>query len=235
MLQTNLIRSDERPAFNALSSGTTVLTNTQEASPTELLVPTPTLVFSFKSTGVLAYAGSVVAPPARHKSLDTASSVTASEIGSGADGAASASGDIKAEYSDRPESAPKTEAAIEGPIWAGAIEQPPASTQTDVSEIHLSIDSLPHLELIEAFPVTVTQLGDKLFTATIEALRLSGTSSTLGEALVTVKEEIVTLYDRLSKTSRLDDDEINNLKYLQSHIITGDKSSVSHENHGSRF
>ena len=75
MLRTYRIRSDERCAFSVFSSGTTVWTNTDEASPMELRVPTPTLVFGVKSTGVIAYAGSLVA--ASPKRLNQASRTAA--------------------------------------------------------------------------------------------------------------------------------------------------------------
>jgi hypothetical protein len=221
MLRTHLIRSDERSAFSVLSSGATVWTNTKEASPTELLVPTPTLMFGVKSTGVIAYAGSIVAPPTSPKPFEAASEAAATKAGSGAPpkakGMSSASDGDKADLADGRGSSPAAEPAAQPPIWAQAIERLP-TPQADSSKIYLSIDSLPHHELIETFPVTVAQLGDKLFTATVEALRLSGTSSTLGEALVTVKEEIEALYERLIKNNRLDSEERGDLKYLQSHI-----------------
>lgn len=235
MLRTHLNRSNEQTTCSVFfSSAATVWTNTKEASATEQLVPTPTLAFGAKRTGAMAYAGSIGAPPARSKPSGTTSAAAATAAESIADGAASASGAGKTDFADKPVSAPTIDAGAHEPIGALAKELLPAA-ETDSSKIHLSIDSLPNLKLIEAFPVTVTQLGDKLFTATVEALRLSGTSSTLGDALVTVKEEIVNLYDRLSKITRLDDDEKKDLKYLQSHIIPEIKLSSPQGQHKRRF
>lgn len=195
-------------------------TNTKDASPTEMLVPTPMLLFGVKSTGVIAYAGSIAVPPPSLKPFDAGFGKAATEAEPAPpepEGTPSASEDDRAVLADGLRSAAASELAEQRPIWAQAVEQLP-SPQAESSKIYLSIDSLPHLELVETFPVTVAQLGDKLFTATIEDLRLSGTSSTLGEALVTVKEEIEALYERLIKNNRLDTEEKNDLKYLQSHI-----------------
>ena len=81
------------------------------------------------------------------------------------------------------------------------------------------IDSLPRHQLIETIPVTVDALGDKVFTATIGILNLSGTGNTLGEALLVVKEQVDILYDTLMNTSDPSEDEKLFLKYLQSRIV----------------
>jgi len=90
--------------------------------------------------------------------------------------------------------------------------------------IELTIDSLPHRELTQAIPVTVNPLGERLFTATVEALRLSGTGDTLTDALLTVKEQIEQMYDKLSKSTGLDEIEEDHLWYLRSHIKSNEES-----------
>jgi len=218
MLRTFLIRSDERSAFSVLSSGTTVWTNTKETSPTETQVPTPTLMFGVKSTRVIASVQSIVAPRASLKASDSASGEATTEAASRgsseADGTPSASDDGEAGF---PKDRPATSLAAPRPIPSPVIEKRP-TRQAEASKIDLTIDSLPNLELIETIPITIVQLGDKLFTATVNALRLSGTGSTLSESVVTVKEERVDLYERLTKRQKLDEQEKNDLQYLQSHI-----------------
>ena len=224
MLRTFLIRSDLRPVFGVLSSGAMVWTNTKEASPTELLVPTPALVFGVKSTGVAAFGGSALAACANPTSPAPAKAASEAEPAeaSGAHKMPEALvGDVKEGTAERNPS-PSSEPAAQTPLWAEALEQPPADAAAP--KIHLSIDSLPHLQLIEAFPVTVAQMGDKLYTATTDVLGLSGTSATLTEALVTVKEEIETLYERLIKSTQLDADEKRDLQYLQAHVKSPERS-----------
>jgi hypothetical protein len=109
------------------------------------------------------------------------------------------------------------ESAAQSPAWAPETERPP-SPEADTSTIDLSIDSLPHLQLVEPIPVKVTHMGDTLYTATVDAIRLSGTSTTMGGALVTVKEEIESLFGRLTKSTRLHADEESDLQYLLAHI-----------------
>src|SRR5258708_29660250 len=96
--------------------------------------------------------------------------------------------------------------------------EPEPQAPGETHRIELIIDSLPRHQLIETIPVTVESLGDKVFTATVGPLNLTGTSSTLGEALIIVKDQIEIIYDHLTKTTKLDDDEKKHLKYLQSHI-----------------
>jgi len=101
-------------------------------------------------------------------------------------------------------------------------EQPPLSSGADQHAIELSIESLPHLQLIQAIPVTVNPLGKKLFTATVEALNLSGTGDTLSDALITVKEQIELTYQRLIKLTGLDEMEKEYLNYLRLYIKSSD-------------
>lgn len=231
MLRTYLIRSDLRPVFSSVSSGTAVWTNTKEATPTEILVPTPTLTFGVKSTGVVASARSITAPAAVTAPSEPAASEAASEAEAAERPDAQTMLGVPVhrvrEVTEESGSPPVMEPAAQPPVWAQLIEQPPDDAAAP--KIHLNIDALPHLELIEAFPVTVKQLGDNLFTATVHALRLTGTSTTSTEALVTVKEEIETMYERLTRSTRLDADEKRDLQYLQSRI----KSSVQARVHKS--
>jgi len=235
MLRTNLIRSDLRPVFSTLSSGAMVWTNTKEASPTKLLVPTPTLVFGVRKTGMAAFTGSMPAS----RPIQTPSEAVPGETASiakpkgpaGAEKTPSASVDDKAEFTDEGGLPAATEPARYLPAETPAIEpllapeaEVPSQSKTETPKIYLSIDSLPHLQLIEAIPVTVVELGDKLFTATVDALTLSATGDTLSDALVTVKEEIEVLHERLSKSRELDDDEKRYLQYLQSHIKSSEQS-----------
>ena len=102
-----------------------------------------------------------------------------------------------------------------------------ASQSAGSHTIELSIDSLPHFQLIEPIPVTINSLGDRLFTATVADLRLSGTGDTLGDALVIVKEQLESLYERLARGTDLSNDENSDLQYLHSHIKSAGEPSRS--------
>ena len=109
---------------------------------------------------------------------------------------------------------------VSDPVDSEPAIRPEADGQSsvDAHRIELIIDSLTRHELIEPIPVTVESLGDTVFTATVHSLNLTGTGNTLGDALIIVKDQLEILYERLSKTTSLDDDEKKYLKYLQSHI-----------------
>jgi hypothetical protein len=109
-----------------------------------------------------------------------------------------------------------------------AVAEPESPSSPEAHRIELIIDSLPRQQLIETIPVTVESLGDKVFTAKVHQLNLAGTGNTLGDALITVKEQIEILYEQLSKTSELDGDEKKYLQYLQSHIKDSESGASKH-------
>jgi hypothetical protein len=122
--------------------------------------------------------------------------------------------------------AAKPEADVAEEVLPELLSPEPLATE-GAHQIQLIIDSLPQHKLIETIPVTVEALGNKVFTATISALNLTGTGNTLGDTLLIVKDQVDLLYDRLVKLPRLRDDEKEHLKFLQSHI---DGSSFSDDN-----
>jgi hypothetical protein len=215
MLRTHLLRSDLRGSSVVRSSGAVVWTNTKDASPTAMLVPMPMLMFDLKSSGSITFAGSMPVqrvlrkspenpPPAQSNDRDTEAVPVAD--------------DVPSEPVVAPPEAPETneppQASEPEPQLPTEADQPSA----EAHRIELIIDSLPRHELIEAIPVTVESLGDQVFTATVHALDLTGTGNSLGDALITVKEQIEIQYGKLSKATGLDSDEKRYLTFLQSHI-----------------
>jgi hypothetical protein len=236
MLRTHLIRSDLRPVSNSLSSGGVFWTNTQAASPTEILIPSPTLVFELKSSSPAAFAGPMRAQPV----IPEPPSASRPAAGSDAEAvllpvaeelpsdplpteAQLPDGSEPAE-ADEPGAHPSAEIHRESEPPAIPEAEPEQQLAAEAHRIELTIDSLPELELIEAIPVTVVSLGDKLFTATVMAIGLSGTGDTIGDALVTVKEQILVQYKQLTRMTIRDEDEEEHFQYLNSHI----KGSVDH-------
>ena len=228
MLRTNLVRSDLRATSVVRSTGEAVWTNTKDASPTSMLVPMPMLMFDLKSAGSITFSGATPfqhplrksvedREPARGNDWGTEAMPVVAELPSMPVAVPEAPG--MSELSQAPE--PEAEAPAEKHQANGepskALEPKPEPS-AETHRIELIIDSLPRHELVEAISVTVDSLGDKVFTATVHALDLTGTGNSLGDALIIVKEQIEILYDRLVKAAALDTNEKNYLNYLQSHI-----------------
>jgi hypothetical protein len=220
VLRAQLARSDLRPVTSTLTSGGVFWTNTKETSLTHQVVPMPAFMFSVKGSGALAVAGSGPAPlaaakppvtlPAKAPEVadvpidDTPEPAEPSERFPTLDHGALSAAETREETNGASLPAPET-------TWQ--------SNETS-GNISLSIDSLPNLQLTEAIPVLVVQLGDNLFTATVDAVRVTGTGDTLSDALIDVKEHIEILYEKLIKNTRLDEDEKEHLQYLQAHILS---------------
>lgn len=236
MLRTHQVRSDRQATLVTRSSGAAVWTNTKEASPTTMVVPMSMLMFNLNSTGSMTF-GSRPVQRATPKSPEVPLPPPVSDTGT-------ALVTLLEELPDEPEAVlpevPDVGEALEAPereplstADRGQVErEPPTATKAEpgssveTHRIELIIDRLTRHELIETIPVTVESLGDKVFTATVGALNLTGTGNTLGDALLIVKDQLEILYEKLSKTTNRDSDEEKQLKYLQSHI-RGSSSSDS--------
>jgi hypothetical protein len=256
VLRTNQFTSNLRTVSRTRSIDAAVWTNTREASPTEMRVPMPTLVFGLSSTGATTFAGSIPArlpilrKPAEHpagvEAPDVARQLSAyeAEVRDPRDSivADKLPGSLLPEEILPPSSDPEQQAFAKSNLDHRATDplaaEVPASSQPHSAErietkpkpgadhppIELTIDSLPHLQLIHAIPVTVNPLGEKLFTATVEALNLSGTGDTLSDALIVAKEQIELTYHRLIKLTGPDELEEYHLQYLKSCIKSPDDS-----------
>jgi len=224
MLRTNLLRSDLRASSVVRSSGGIVWTNTKDASPTAMLVPMPMLMFDLKSSGSITFAGSMPV----QRTLQKPENPPPAQTNDWGTGAVLVVDDVPT----RPAVASPEALETSGlPQAAESEPQLPAETDQPSAETHrieLIIDSLPRHELIEAIPVTVESLGDQVFTATVNALDLTGTGNSLGDALITVKEQIEIQYGKLSKATGLDSDEKRHLTFLQSHIKSSPSDNTRH-------
>jgi hypothetical protein len=94
-----------------------------------------------------------------------------------------------------------------------AEENEPAAPTTE-----LIIDSLPHHQLIEPIPVTIDLVGDALCTASVRDLDISATGSSIGDALLLLKEQIEFVYDGLSGRRHLSNDQKAVLQTLHTYI-----------------
>ncbi len=85
--------------------------------------------------------------------------------------------------------------------------------------IELIIDSLPHHTLIEPIPVVIVPLGDKVFTASVLNNSIHATGTSIGEALLVLKEQIEEIYADLNKRlAHLDAEQKETLQLLHTYI-----------------
>jgi hypothetical protein len=184
-------------------------------------------MFDFKSAGSMSF-GSVAVQRGIPKFSESPPSARGNDWGAGARPFAESPSEPvvalpevpdtnEAPEARTPELYPTAEADQDNREPPMALEtEPPPSAETH--QLELSIDSLPRHELIDPIPVTVDSLGDQVFTVTVHALDLTGTGNSLGDALITVKEQIEIIFVKLSSAKELDDDEKKHLTYLRSHI-----------------
>lgn len=85
--------------------------------------------------------------------------------------------------------------------------------------IELIIDLLPHHTLIEPIPVVIVPLGDKVFTASVLNNSIHATGTSIGEALLVLKEQIEEIYADLNKRlAHLDTEQKETLQLLHTYI-----------------
>jgi hypothetical protein len=143
-------RSDDTPARNAL-------------------VPMPSLVLGFRSSGVaLPGTTSPVSPPRLVSP--------------------------KQPVNPLPAPAVPNEAASEAPPTQ---DRPEAPKQGD--SIDLIIDKLPHHRLVKPVPVSISPLGDRVFVASAPDIDITVTGNSLSEALLLLKQHLESSFDSLRK------------------------------------
>lgn len=173
------------------------VTHNGEATVRSLLVPAPKFVIGFKSAGSLSFD---VTNPAR-------SSVAAAR---------------------EPLLAPEARTPNEGPDQSSALSLvaiQPADQATRIEDraanasnsTELAINSLPRFHLVKPIPVKVTPLGVRLFVASIPGLNISVTGDSLGEAVLLLKEHLISLLDNPRNIGSLDEQE-RQLQLIRSYV-----------------
>jgi hypothetical protein len=187
-------KSDHWASSVSLSSSAACWNRSDAAPPTVMTVPTPMFVVQIKSVS-LRPAGVAAAhrraAPAAAKPPPTAEARQEDAVAA-AEPVAPAPRDAAEAIMDLSTLQAETGAS--------------ASAERN-AEIELIIDSLPHLSLIQSIPVTVQPFGDKIFTATVRSLGVTGTGASIGETLLLLKDQIESIYHELSDKSRLDEDQ----------------------------
>jgi hypothetical protein len=96
--------------------------------------------------------------------------------------------------------------------------RPPASGQGD--SIELIIDKLPRHALVKPIPVTISPLGDRVFIASTPDLDITVTGNSLSDALLLLKQQLESTYDRLrgKASSREEERQLRRLReYIRDH------------------
>ena len=86
------------------------------------------------------------------------------------------------------------------------------------NRIELSIDSLPNYLLVEPIPAVIDPVGDAAYTAWVRNLDTNATGQSVFEALLTLKERIVCVYEDLNGRAHLTSDQRATLQMLHTYI-----------------
>jgi|SRR5579884_486260 len=200
------------PTFGA-SAGPILRTRTDEIPSREMQVPVPMFMLAFASASGFPPApapASVARPAALPPPPPEQPAEAVSDDALPEPAEAEATGE---------ESEPAPTAAAE-PHEAA---EPPPAPAPGANRIELIIDSLPRHQLTEPLPVTIESLGDQVFTASIGDLGLATTGNTVGEALLLMKEQIVSLYEELTRRPPADAAQHRTLEFLQHYIGRGSR------------
>ncbi|HYM74230.1 MAG TPA: hypothetical protein VET89_14705 [Stellaceae bacterium] len=109
--------------------------------------------------------------------------------------------------------------AASEPPAARVEDEEPEAPPNHSHQIELIIDSLPHRMLTEPIPVSIEALGDKVFTASVRNIGIHATGTSIGEALLVLKEQIEEIYGDLNdRSSHLDAEQKKTLQLLHTYI-----------------
>jgi hypothetical protein len=117
-------------------------------------------------------------------------------------------------------SPPIPEAA--SPDAGGAVEPAPVVDQPKPpprqDKIELTIDSLQNYELLKPIRVVVESLGDKVFVAEAPDLNVSTSGTSVGGALILLKDHISTIYEGYTSKKNLDSERARQFKTFETYI-----------------
>jgi len=222
-----------------VSSAAAFSLSTDDPSLSVASAPMPTLQFDLggRTNTSFAVTRPTVPVPAAASSLPPAGPMqntrTAEPEEQPADGAPAAAAEQQpAEDAPAPSvEAPSEEAANQPEQAAAPSPEPkeppanPAPAEADGprheanSQVELIIDSLTNHTLIEPIPVVIDALGGMMFTASMRNCDIQITGSSIGEALLVLKERIETVYEDLNRRwQHLDTEQRKQLKMLHTYI-----------------
>ena len=99
---------------------------------------------------------------------------------------------------------------------APIVDQPKPPPRQD--KIELTIDSLQNYELLKPIRVVVESLGDKVFVAEAPDLNVSTSGTSVGGALILLKDHISTIYEGYTSKKNLDSERTRQFKTFETYI-----------------
>jgi hypothetical protein len=99
---------------------------------------------------------------------------------------------------------------------APVVDQPKPPPRQD--KIELTIDSLQNYELLKPIRVVVESLGDKVFVAEAPDLNVSTSGTSVGGALILLKDHISTIYEGYTSKKNLDSERARQFKTFETFI-----------------
>lgn len=99
---------------------------------------------------------------------------------------------------------------------APVVDPPKPPPRTD--KIELTIDSLQNYELLKPIRVVVESLGDKVFVAEAPDLNVSTSGTSVGGALILLKDHISTIYEGYTSKKNLDSERARQFKTFETYI-----------------
>jgi len=113
-----------------------------------------------------------------------------------------------------PEATAQNQSSVVEP--APVVDQPKPPPRTD--KIELTIDSLQNYELLKPIRVVVESLGDKVFVAEAPDLNVSTSGTSVGGALILLKDHISTIYEGYTSKKNLDSERARQFKTFEMYI-----------------
>jgi hypothetical protein len=96
------------------------------------------------------------------------------------------------------------------------VDHPKPPPRTD--KVELTIDSLQSYELLKPIRVVVESLGDKVFVAEAPELNVSTSGTSVGGALILLKDHISTIYEGYMSKKNLDSERARQFKTFETYI-----------------
>lgn len=102
-----------------------------------------------------------------------------------------------------------------------AVAEAPAEaepTPRGPDEVRLEIDALQYYELLKPIPVVIRTLGERTFEAEVPELNISTTGSSLTGAFLSMKEQIITIFDRYRGKKVLNPEQQRQLAAFEQYV-----------------
>lgn len=114
--------------------------------------------------------------------------------------------------------APEADATTPSDVVAPALVADKPNPPPRTEKIELTIDSLQNYELLKPIRVIVESLGDKVFIADAPDLNVSTSGSSVGNALILLKDHIFTIYEGYTSKKNLDSERARHFKTFETYI-----------------